>query len=40
MPLFSRRGRQPSVISRADCVIAFGAGLNYFTTDQGMLLQG
>ncbi|MEA3217011.1 MAG: hypothetical protein QOJ19_3167 [Acidimicrobiia bacterium] len=27
-------------ISRADCVIAFGAGLNYFTTDQGMLLQG
>jgi thiamine pyrophosphate-dependent acetolactate synthase large subunit-like protein len=28
------------VISRADCVIAFGAGLNYFTTDNGLLLAG
>lgn len=28
------------VISAADCVIVFGAGLNYFTTDQTLLLDG
>ncbi len=27
-------------IASADCVIAFGAGLNYFTTDHGTLLAG
>ncbi|MDH3682894.1 MAG: thiamine pyrophosphate-binding protein, partial [Acidimicrobiia bacterium] len=27
-------------IASADCVITFGASLNYFTTDQGMLLRG
>ncbi len=27
-------------IASADCVITFGASLNYFTTDQGRLLQG
>ncbi|MDH4148870.1 MAG: thiamine pyrophosphate-binding protein, partial [Acidimicrobiia bacterium] len=28
------------VIDRADCVIAFGAGLNFLTTDRGALLEG
>ena len=28
------------VIDRADCVIAFGAGLNFLTTDTGALLDG
>jgi thiamine pyrophosphate-dependent acetolactate synthase large subunit-like protein len=28
------------VIASADCVIAFGASLNYFTTDHGQLLAG
>jgi acetolactate synthase-1/2/3 large subunit len=27
-------------IAGADCVVAFGAGLNYFTTDHGALLAG
>ena len=28
------------VIASADCVVTFGASLNYFTTDQGRLLTG
>lgn len=28
------------IISNADCVVVFGAGLNYLTTDQTMLLEG
>ena len=28
------------VLASADCIIAFGASLNYFTTDRGTMLQG
>ncbi|MDZ7851782.1 MAG: thiamine pyrophosphate-binding protein [Halomonas sp.] len=28
------------VIAKADCVIAFGASLHYFTTDRGKLMEG